>query len=80
MVASSVAIVCSSKFDSYILLIFSRIHVPFLQLLIKEKWLSHNIERLFTLGIGERGGSVVERPTPEQEVGCSKPTSAVLCP
>ena len=29
---------------------------------------------------GERGGSVVERRTPEQEVGGSKPTSALLCP
>ena len=29
---------------------------------------------------GERGGSLVERRTPEQEVGGSKPTSAVLCP
>ena len=29
---------------------------------------------------GERGGSVVECPTPEREVGGSKPTSAVLCP
>ena len=30
--------------------------------------------------IGERGGSVVECRTPEQEVGGSKPTAAVLCP
>ena len=29
---------------------------------------------------GERGGSVVERQTPEREVGFSKPTSALLCP
>ena len=29
---------------------------------------------------GERGGSVVERRTPEREVGGSKPTAAVLCP
>ena len=29
---------------------------------------------------GECGGSVVERRTPEREVGGSKPTSAVLCP
>ena len=29
---------------------------------------------------GESGGSVVERPNPEQEVGGSKPTPAVLCP
>ena len=29
---------------------------------------------------GERGGSVVECRTPEQEVGGSKPTAAVLCP
>ena len=29
---------------------------------------------------GERGGSVVEYRTPEQEVGGSKPTAAVLCP
>ena len=29
---------------------------------------------------GEHGGSVVECPTPELEVGGSKPTSAVLCP
>ena len=28
----------------------------------------------------ERGWSVVERRTPEQEVGGSKPTSAVFCP
>ena len=28
----------------------------------------------------ERGGSVVERRTPERVVGGSKPTSAVLCP
>ena len=28
---------------------------------------------------GEPGGSVVERRTPEREVGGSKPTSAVLC-
>ena len=32
------------------------------------------------VGIGERGGSVVECRTPEREVGGSKPTSAVLCP
>ena len=32
----------------------------------------------FTLG--ERGGLVVEPPTPEQEVNGSIPTSAVLCP
>ena len=30
--------------------------------------------------LGERGGSVVECRTPEQEVGGSKPTAAVLCP
>ena len=30
--------------------------------------------------LGERGGSVVECRTPEREVGCSKPTAAVLCP
>ena len=30
--------------------------------------------------LGERGGSVVERRTPEREVGGSKPTSAVLYP
>ena len=29
---------------------------------------------------GERSGSVVEHPTPEREVGGSKPTSAELCP
>ena len=29
---------------------------------------------------GEHGGSVVERRTPEREVGGSKPTSAVFCP
>ena len=29
---------------------------------------------------GERGGSVVECRTLEQEVGGSKPTAAVLCP
>ena len=29
---------------------------------------------------GERGGSVVECRTPEQEVGGSRPTAAVLCP
>ena len=29
---------------------------------------------------GERGGSVVECPTPEREVGGSQPTAAVLCP
>ena len=29
---------------------------------------------------GERSGSVVERPTPEREVGSSIPTAAVLCP
>ena len=28
---------------------------------------------------GERGGLVVERQTPEREVGVLKPTSAVLC-
>ena len=28
---------------------------------------------------GERGGSVVEHPTLEREVGGSKPTSAELC-
>ena len=28
----------------------------------------------------ESGGSVVERLTPEREVGVSKTTSAVLCP
>ena len=28
---------------------------------------------------GESGGSVVEHQTPEREVGCLKPTSAVLC-
>ena len=32
------------------------------------------------LQTGERGGSVVECRTPEQEVGGSKPTAAVLCP
>ena len=32
------------------------------------------------LGIGERGGSVVECRTPEREVRGSRPTSAVLCP
>ena len=31
------------------------------------------------LQFGERGGSMVERRTPEREVGGSKPTSAVLC-
>ena len=31
-------------------------------------------------GIGERGGSVVERRTPEREVRGLKTTSAVLCP
>ena len=30
--------------------------------------------------IGERGGSVVECQTPEQEFGGSKPTAAVICP
>ena len=30
--------------------------------------------------IGEHSGSVVERRTPEQEVGGSKPTSTLLCP
>ena len=36
---------------------------------------------LFTkVSIGERGGSVLERRTPEREVGGPKPTSAVLCP
>ena len=30
--------------------------------------------------VGERGGSVVERWTPKQEVGGSKPTTTVLCP
>ena len=34
----------------------------------------------FTYSRGERGGSVVERRTPEREVCGSKPTSAVLCP
>ena len=29
---------------------------------------------------GERGGSVVECRTPEQEVRGSRPTAAVLCP
>ena len=29
---------------------------------------------------GEHGGSVIECQTPEREVGCSKPTSAMLCP
>ena len=29
---------------------------------------------------GERGGSVVERQTPEGEVGGLKPTSTMLCP
>ena len=29
---------------------------------------------------GKCSGSVVERRTPEREVGGSKPTSAVLCP
>ena len=32
------------------------------------------------LGMGERGGSVVECRTPEREVGGSRPTAAVLCP
>ena len=35
---------------------------------------------LFAGILGERGGSVVERRTPKQEVGGSKPTAAVLCP
>ena len=35
--------------------------------------------RLMSL-LGKRGGSVVERRTPEREVGCSKPTSTVECP
>ena len=30
--------------------------------------------------LGEHGGSVVERRTPEQEVGGWKPTYAMLCP
>ena len=34
----------------------------------------------FTFAQGERGGSVVECPTPEREVGGSIPTAAVLCP
>ena len=33
-----------------------------------------------TIQLGERGGSVVECRTPEQEVGGSKRTAAVLCP
>ena len=33
-----------------------------------------------TFQIGERGGTVVECRTPEQEVGGLKPTTAVLCP
>ena len=33
----------------------------------------------FTFRYGERGGSVVECRTPEQEVGGSIPTAAVLC-
>ena len=36
------------------------------------------IRRLEELGV--HGGSVVECRTPEQEVGGSKPTAAVLCP
>ena len=32
------------------------------------------------LGLGERGGSVVECRTPEREVRGSRPTAAVLCP
>ena len=35
---------------------------------------------LFLIETGERGGSMVERRTPEREVGGSIPTSAVLCP
>ena len=33
-----------------------------------------------TINFGERGRSVVERLTPEGEVGGLKPTSAMLCP
>ena len=35
---------------------------------------------ILSIHLGDRGGSVVERRTPEREAGGSKPTSAVLCP
>ena len=44
----------------------------------KENVTLHDIGNI--LLVGERGGSVVACRTPEQEVGGSKPTAAVLCP
>ena len=41
--------------------------------------LTHQFSDTSTFCTGECGGSVVEHQTPEQEVGGSKPTSAVLC-
>ena len=48
--------------------------VNFLNILTPQKIVE------ITLKFGERGGSVVECRTPEQEVGGSIPTAAVLCP
>ena len=47
-----------------------------------QVWSAHSLCAPFMLSTkaGERSGSVVERWTPEQEVGGSKSTSAVLCP
>ena len=44
----------------------------------KGAYLTHSL--FFFFFLGERGGSVVECPTPEREVGGSIPTAAVLCP
>ena len=39
-----------------------------------------DLNYMYTLRNGERGGSVVECRTPEREVRGSKPTAAMLCP
>ena len=43
-------------------------------------YFKHHVLLLQASLSAERGGSVVECQTPEQEVGGSKPTAAVLCP
>ena len=40
----------------------------------------HDFKVKVTDSEGERGGSVVECPTPEREVRGSRPTAAMLCP
>ena len=47
---------------------------------LENKQLPTDLRRYLPTSGGEHGGSVVERRTPEREVGGSEPTSAVLCP